>query len=101
LAGGYAVALAMVVPLVGVFALAAIFVGVVMALEDSTTAEIVPESHLAIPYGTLAVVNAVGDLVSNVLVRGPWTAPAPKTAFATTRAIFAAADELILILRER
>jgi hypothetical protein len=87
--------------LVVVFGPAAIFVGAVMALEDSIIAEIVPGSRHGLAYGKLAFSNAVGDLVSGVLLRGAWTAPAPKTAFATTRASFAAAGKLILILWER
>ena len=75
----------------GVFALAAIFVGVVMALEDSIIAEIVPASHHRIAYRPFAFSNAVGDLISSVLVCGPWTRAAPMTVFATTRTLFAAA----------
>jgi|SRR5712692_1119276 len=77
------------------------FTGAVEALEDSIAGEIVPAFHHGIPYGTPEAVNAVGHFASSLLVRALWTAAAPTAAFATTGALFAAADELILILRER
>jgi hypothetical protein len=43
------------------------FSGAVNALEDSITAEIVPESYLGVAHGTLAAVNAVGDFASKCL----------------------------------
>ncbi len=111
LAGGYAVALAMALLLVAgsekraslivVFALAGIFTGVVEALEDSITAEIVPASHHGMAYGTLAAVNAIGDFASSVLVGALWTAAAPQAAFGMAGVLFAAAAVLILTLRER
>jgi hypothetical protein len=87
--------------LVVVFAPAAILAGVVLALQDSIIAEIVPGAHHGMAYSKLAFSNADGDLVSGVLARGPRTAAAPKMIFATMRASFAAAGELISILRER
>ena len=60
--------------LVVVFAPAAILARVVMALEDSIIASIVPESQHGMAHGTLAVSNAVWDLICSVLVRDPWTA---------------------------
>ena len=111
LAGGYSVALGMALllatgksrltVLIVVFALAGIFTGVVEALEDSITAEIVPQSQHGMAYGTLAAVNAVGDFASSIVVGALWTAISPSAAFATAGVLFAAATVLILSLRER
>jgi MFS family permease len=111
LAGGYAAAFAMaallaagkpqLAGLVVVFALAGIFTGVVEALEDSITAEIVPASQHGMAYGTLAAVNAVGDFTSSVIVGALWTAVSPAAAFSAAGILFAAATALILRLREK
>jgi MFS family permease len=111
LAGGYAVALgmaallAMGVPhlatLFIVFALAGTFTGVVEALEDSITAEIVPSAQHGMAYGTLAAVNAVGDFTSSVVVGALWTAASASAAFTAAGILFATATVMILRLRER
>ncbi len=111
LAGGYAVALAMAILLAAsvphvavlavIFALGGIFTGVVEALEDSITAEIIPAAQHGMAYGTLAAVNAVGDFASSLVVGLLWTAVSPSAAFATAGVLFAAATALILGLRER
>jgi MFS family permease len=111
LACGYAVALGMAMLLtksappltilIIVFALAGIFTGVVEALEDSITAEIVPAAQHGMAYGTLAAVNAVGDFMSSVVVGALWTAASPATAFSVAGILFAVAAVLILRLRER
>jgi MFS family permease len=87
--------------LIMVFALAGIFTGVVEALEDSITAEIVPQTQHGMAYGTLAAVNAVGDFASSSVVGALWTAISPSAAFAAAGILFAAATVLILSLRER
>lgn len=111
LAGGYSVALAMAMllatgisglrVLIVVFALAGIFTGVVEAIEDSLTAEIVPPSQHGMAYGTLAAVNAVGDFASSLAVGILWIAISPSAAFAAAGILFAAATVLILSLREQ
>jgi MFS family permease len=110
LAGGYAVAFAMAAllamnmsqrtALATVFALAGIFTGVVEALEDSLTAEIVPPERHGLAFGSLAAVNAVGDFASSLVVGALWTAVSPSTAFAVVGALFGAAFVLILALPE-
>jgi MFS family permease len=87
--------------LIFIFALAGIFTGVVEAIEDSITAEIVPATQHGMAYGTLAAVNAVGDFTSSVVVGAVWTAVSPSAAFAAAGILFAAATVLILRLRER
>jgi len=111
LAGGYAVALSMASLLAAniprlailaiIFALAGTFNGVVEALQDSITAEIVPAAQHGMAYGTLAAVNAVGDFASSMVVGVLWTAVSPSAAFATAGVLFAGAIALVLRLRER
>ena len=111
LAGGYAVALGMAVllatkelqlaVLIIVFAMAGIFTGVVEALEDSITAEIVPATQHGMAYGTLAAVNAVGDFTSSVMIGALWTAVSLSAAFTAAGILFAAATVLILRLCEQ
>lgn len=106
LAAGYGVALAMAAlltagassgpALAAVFGLAGIFVGVVEALEDSLTAEMVSPALHGTAYGTLAAVNAVGDLVSSVVVGAVWTAASPAAAFAASGVLFAAAIAIVM-----
>ena len=110
LAAGYAVAVAMAVllstgtpkksVLFAVFALAGIFTGVVEALEDSLTAEIVPSERHGMAYGTLAAVNAVGDFTSSIAIGSLWSIVSPSAAFAVAGALFFAAIILLLRLRE-
>jgi MFS-type transporter involved in bile tolerance (Atg22 family) len=111
LAGGYGIALAVAILLVPgtnrvpilalVFALAGMFTGVVEAIEDSLTAEIVPAAQRGMAYGTLAAVNAVGDFASSVLVGALWTAVSPAAAFSSAGVLFGAAIVLLARLRQR
>lgn len=110
LAAGYAVAVAMAAllatgasqkpVLVGVFALAGIFAGVVEALEDSLTAAVVPESQHGVAYGSLAAINALGDFASSIVIGWLWSVVSPLVAFTGAGALFAAATFLVLRLRE-
>jgi MFS family permease len=111
LAGGYGIAVAMaallalgapnMTLLAAAFALAGIFTGVVEALEDSLTAEIVPAERHGIAYGTLAAVNAVGDFASSIAIGGLWSVISPAAAFGAAGALFSVAIILLLRLRAR
>ena len=111
LAAGYAVAVAMAVLLAtgtanksvlfATFALAGIFTGVVEALEDSLTAEIVPRESRGMAYGTLAAVNAVGDFASSFAIGALWSVLSPSAAFGASGALFFAAIILLLRLKAR
>lgn len=109
LAGGYALAIGMAALLVlgradravlfAVFALAGMFVGVNEALEDSITAELVPQQQHGMAFGTMAAVNAVGDFGSSLLIGLLWSAYSPAAGFAVAGALFFAG--LVLLLRPR
>lgn len=98
LAGGYAVAAAMAAVLVtapaerwalGVaFALGGTFVGVVEALQDTLAAEMVPPAQHGMAFGTMAAVNAVGDLGSSLLIGTLWSFYSPVAGFAVAGALF-------------
>src|SRR5262249_22178278 len=57
-----------------IFTLAGLYVGTEEALEDSLTAELVPQAQHGMAFGTLAAVNAVGDFISSLLVGSLWSA---------------------------
>jgi len=67
--------------LVLVFALGGIYVGVEETLEDSLTAELVPAPQRGAGFGSLAIVNGMGDLVSSLLTGWLWSAAGSAVAF--------------------
>jgi MFS family permease len=79
-------------------ALAGIYVGTEEALEDSVAAELVSKEQHGMAFGTLAAVNAGGDLVSSLMVGGLWSAFSVQAAFATSAGLFAAGTLIILRL---
>lgn len=82
-----------------IFVLAGFYVGTEEALEDSLSAELVPQEQHGMAFGTLAAVNAIGDFVSSLLVGSLWSAFNVQTAFATSAILFFAGAVLILRLR--
>ena len=109
LAAGYGLALAMAILLVSgpksvsllamVFALAGMIVGVQEALEDSLTAELVPQAQHGMGFGTLAAVNAVGDFISSSAIGLLWSAVSASVAFGLSGLLFLLGA--VLILRTR
>ncbi len=85
--------------LVMIFLLAGLSIGTEEALEDSLSAELVPQEQHGMAFGTLAAVNAVGDLVSSLLVGSLWSAFNVQTAFTASAILFFAGSLLILRLR--
>jgi len=82
-----------------IFILAGLYIGTEEALEDSLSAELVPQEQHGMAFGTLAAVNAVGDFVSSLLVGSLWSAFNVQTAFAASAILFFAGAFLILRLR--
>lgn len=82
--------------LVAIFVLAGLYIGTEEALEDSLSAELVPQEQHGMAFGTLAAVNAVGDFVSSLLVGSLWSAFNVQTAFAASAILFFAGAVLIL-----
>ena len=85
--------------LVEIFILAGLYIGTEEALEDSLSAELVPQEQHGMAFGTLAAVNAVGDFVSSLLVGSLWSVFNVQTAFAASTILFFAGALLILRLR--
>jgi len=81
------------------FAMAGTFVGTVEALEDSLAAELVPAPQQGMAFGTLAAVNAVGDLVSSLFVGFLWANVSVRLAFASAGVLFFSGALLVLRLR--
>ena len=67
--------------LILVFILGGAYVGVEETLEDSLAAELLPEESRGTGFGTMAVVNGAGDLVSSVTVGWLWAAFGPAVGF--------------------
>jgi len=82
-----------------IFVLGGLYFGVVDALEDTVAAELVPKEQHGMAFGTLAAVNAVGDLLSSMLVGFLWSAVSVQAAFATSAVLFFAGAILVLRLR--
>lgn len=71
-AGGLALGISSMPLLALAFAGGGIYVGIEETLEDSLTAEAVPNEQRGVGFGLLAVVNGLGDLVSSLLVGWLW-----------------------------
>jgi MFS family permease len=78
--------------------LAGIYTGTGEALEDSVAAELVSKDQHGMAFGTLAAVNAAGDLVSSLMVGALWSAFSVQAAFAASATLFAAGTLIILQL---
>jgi hypothetical protein len=61
-------------------------------------AELVSKEQHGMAFGTLAAVNAGGDLVSSLMVGALWSAFSVQAAFATSAGLFAAGTLIILRL---
>jgi len=79
-------------------ALAGIYIGTEEALEDSVAAELVSKDQHGMAFGTLAAVNAGGDLVSSLMVGALWSAFSVQAAFGASAALFCAGTLIILRL---
>jgi MFS family permease len=82
-----------------IFILAGVYVGTEQALEDSLAAELIPKEQHGMAFGTLAAVNAVGDLVSSLAVGFLWSAVSVRAAFSFSAALFFLGALIVLRLR--
>jgi MFS family permease len=82
-----------------IFILAGLYKGTEDALEDSLAAEFVPKEQHGMAFGTMAAVNAVGDLISSVAVGALWSGVNVQTAFGASAFLSFAGAMLILRLR--
>ena len=79
-----------------VFAIGGIYVGIEETLEDSLCAELVSDAHHGTAFGTLAMVNGVGDLVSSLVVGLLWTSFGPAVAFSYSAVLFICGGALVV-----
>jgi MFS family permease len=84
-----------------IFLLAGLYVGTEEALEDSLAAELIPKEQHGMAFGTLAAVNAVGDLLSSLLVGFLWAAVSVRAAFSVSAVLFFLGAFLILRLKDK
>ena len=82
-----------------IFAVAGLYIGTDEALEDSLAAELIPHEHHGMAFGTLAAVNAVGDLLSSLVVGFLWSAVSVQAAFSFSACLFFLGAFLIVRLR--
>jgi MFS family permease len=80
--------------LVGVFALAGVYIGVEDALEGAIPADMVSAEARGTAYGAMGAVNGVGDLIASALVGTLWTAVSPAIGFACAGALMLAGATL-------
>lgn len=67
--------------LVCVFILGGAYVGVEETLEDSLAAELLPDTVRGTGFGTMALVNGVGDFVSSICVGWLWAVFGARAGF--------------------
>lgn len=72
------------------FAAAGAYVGIEETLEDSLAAELLPAPLRGTGFGSLAVVNGVGDLVSSLAVGWLWAAFGPQAGFGVAGVLMSA-----------
>ncbi len=82
-----------------IFILAGLYVGTEEALEDSLAAEFIPKEQHGMAFGTLAAVNAAGDLLSSLIVGFLWSAVSVPAAFSFSAVLFFIGALLVLRLR--
>jgi MFS family permease len=85
--------------LVVIFVLAGLYVGTEEALEDSLAAELIPSEQHGMAFGTLAAVNAAGDLLSSLVVGFLWSSVSIRAAFSFAAVLFFLGAFLVLRLR--
>lgn len=69
------------VALAVVFILAGAYVGVEETLEDSLAAELLPDAVRGMGFGTMSLVNGVGDLISSICVGWLWAVFGAQVGF--------------------
>jgi MFS family permease len=87
-------------PLLAVaFMLAGAYVGMEETLEDSLAAELLPDRLRGTGFGTMAVVNGMGDLVSSVSVGWLWAALGPAAGFSFALVLMATGAGAVWVTR--
>jgi len=82
-----------------IFVLAGLYIGTEEALEDSLAAELIPKEQHGMAFGTLAAVNAVGDLLSSLVVGFLWSTVSVRAAFSFSAVLSFLGALIVLRLR--
>jgi MFS family permease len=85
--------------LVGVFILGGAYVGMEETLEDSLAAELLPDRLRGTGFGTLAVVNGIGDFISSISVGWLWAAFGAAVGFGVALVLMTAGAAVVLSRR--
>lgn len=85
--------------LAAVFILGGAYVGMEETLEDSLTAELLPNVMRGTGFGTMAVVNGVGDFVSSLAVGWLWASIGVGAGFGFSFALMFAGSLLVWTMR--
>ena len=86
--------------LAAIFAVGGMYVAMEETLEDSLCAELIPEQHHGMAFGTLSTVNGIGDFASSLIVGVLWTAFGTSVAFGYSAALFVIGAVLVLRLQK-
>ncbi len=87
--------------LVVVFVLAGAYAGMEETLEDSLAAELLPNSLRGTGFGTMALVNGLGDLVSSVSVGWLWATFGPAIGFGFALTLMSMGTIVVLTTRKQ
>lgn len=85
--------------LAGVFILGGAYVGMEETLEDSLAAELLPDRLRGTGFGTLAVVNGLGDFISSLCVGWLWAAFGASVGFGFAVVMMITGAVVVLIRR--
>ncbi len=83
--------------LAAAFVLGGLCVGIEETLEDALTAEMLPSAVRGTGFGTMAVVNGVGDFLSSVAVGWLWHAFGPAAGFGWAALLMALGTAFLLL----
>ena len=85
--------------LILVFVLGGAYVGIEETLEDSLAAELLPDVLRGTGFGTMAVVNGVGDFISSLCVGWLWAALGPAVGFGYAVLLMTTGAALVFVRR--
>ena len=85
--------------LVIIFGLAGAYVGIEETLEDSLASEILPAELRGTGFGTMSLINGLGDMISSISVGWLWAIYGPLPAFGFAFLLMAAGTGYLMTMR--
>lgn len=82
-----------------VFIMGGAYVGIEETLEDSLAAELLPDKLRGTGFGTMAVINGLGDFVSSLSVGWLWAVAGPAAGFGFALTLMSAGALVVLATR--